>query len=100
VWANNPAVCSFRGGVIPTIGGAPYHSRWLVSRRADFYVKRRGRNLACLTSGAPGIWGQGKPFERIESLGSVLHFRVPLQEGAHELEILRPKASVTPRVPR
>jgi hypothetical protein len=31
VQANNPAVCSFRGRVIPTIGGAPHHSRWLVS---------------------------------------------------------------------
>jgi hypothetical protein len=31
VWANNPAICSLRGRVIPTIGGAPLYSRWLVS---------------------------------------------------------------------
>jgi hypothetical protein len=39
------------------------------------------------------------PLERIESLRPALRFRVPLQEGAHELEILRQKAGNTPRVP-
>jgi hypothetical protein len=29
------------------------------------------------------------PIERIESLRSALHFRVPLGDGAHELEVLR-----------
>jgi hypothetical protein len=30
-----------------------------------------------------------KPFERIESLRSILSFQVPLGVGAHELEVLR-----------
>jgi hypothetical protein len=38
-----------------------------------------------------------KPFERIESLRSILSFRVPLGAGAHELEVLRQKSGIPER---